>query len=98
MISKDKWAQLQKRLDELGVKENDLQENFVIGSGRGGQKLHKTANCVHLKHLPSGTAVKCQETRSLSNNRFYARRRLCDKLEAQQKDKKSKVYFAQFKT
>lgn len=36
------------------ILEGDLEERFVRGSGPGGQKTNKTANCVVLKHIPSG--------------------------------------------
>lgn len=36
------------------VLEDHLEERFVRGSGPGGQNVNKTANCVVLKHLPSG--------------------------------------------
>lgn len=67
---------------ELGVSEEDLLEKFVRGSGAGGQKINKTSNCVFLKHLPTGVAIKCQMDRSREMNRFLARRELCDQLEA----------------
>lgn len=35
--------------------EVDLEEQFVRGSGPGGQATNKTANAVVLKHLPTGT-------------------------------------------
>ena len=38
--------------------ESDLEEKFVRGFGKGGQKVNKTSNCVELKHLPTGIAVK----------------------------------------
>lgn len=34
--------------------EEDLEEAFVRGSGPGGQSVNKTANCVVLKHKPTG--------------------------------------------
>lgn len=36
------------------ILEGDLEERFVRGSGPGGQNVNKTANCVVLKHIPSG--------------------------------------------
>ena len=38
--------------------ESDLEEKFVRGFGKGGQKVNKTSNCVELKHLPTGISVK----------------------------------------
>lgn len=58
------------------LKEEDLEENFVKGSGAGGQKVNKTSNRVILKHLPTQLRVECQDTRSLQQNRKIARKRL----------------------
>nr|WP_237758947.1 peptide chain release factor-like protein [Legionella birminghamensis] len=74
----------------LEINENDLLEKFIIGSGRGGQNLHKTASTVYLKHIPSGLEVKCQEARSREDNRYFARMRLCEKLNSLISDEKSK--------
>ncbi len=81
MITPEKQALLRERLAALGVVPATLIERFVHGSGNGGQKLNKTASCVQLKHVPSGIEVKCQQTRSREDNRFFARRRLCELLE-----------------
>lgn len=90
MISSAKWQRLRERMQEMGVLENDLQEKFILGSGHGGQKLQKTASTVYLKHKPTGFEVKCQESRMRDDNRFYARRRLCDKYQAQILKEKTK--------
>ena len=68
-------------MEKLGLKEEDIIEKFILGSGRGGQKIQKTSSCVYLKHIPTGIEVKCQKDRSRDRNRFFARRELCDKLE-----------------
>lgn len=68
-------------MEELGVKEEDLRENFVRSSGPGGQKVNKTATCVFLVHVPTGLSVKCQQARSQAMNRFLARRLLLDQIE-----------------
>lgn len=81
MVTSKKWQQLHHQMENLEIFEADLKEKFIIGSGRGGQKLQKTASCVYLQHLPSGIEIKCQDTRSRENNRYYARRRLCEKIE-----------------
>jgi len=66
----------------LLLKEEDLEETFVRGSGAGGQKINKTSNRVVLVHLPTGIRVECQETRTLSQNRKIGRKRLLEKLDA----------------
>lgn len=81
-ISRDKWDQLAERMRKLGIRESDLVEKFILGSGRGGQKVNKTSSCVYLRHGPSGIEVKCQRERSREMNRFFAHRELCDELEA----------------
>ncbi len=80
-IRKEKWEELQKRMDKLKIKNEDLIEKFILGSGKGGQKVNTTASCVYLKHIPTGFEVKCQRERSRELNRFYARRKLCEKIE-----------------
>jgi protein subunit release factor B len=81
-VSVDKEAALQRRMAELGIREAEIDEKFVLGGGPGGQNVNRTASCVYLKHRPSGIEVKCQWTRSRALNRFLARRELCDELEA----------------
>ncbi|KAL5529120.1 hypothetical protein ACEPAG_5094 [Sanghuangporus baumii] len=74
-----------KRLSQERVKpelkEEDLEESFVRGSGPGGQSINKTSNNVQLLHKPTGIRVTCQETRSLQANRTIARKKLLDRLD-----------------
>jgi len=63
------------------LREEDLEENHVRGSGPGGQKINKTSNKVILVHMPTGLRVECQDTRSLQQNRKIARKRLRLKLD-----------------
>ncbi len=78
MVRPEKLEALRQRMLDLGIREEDLEEHFVKGSGKGGQKVNKTSNCVYLRHIPSGIAVKCHIDRSRELNRFLARRELCD--------------------
>ena len=80
-VSPEKTAELARRMEALGIREGDLVERFIKGSGSGGQKVNKTSSCVYLLHRPSGIEIKCQRERSQAMNRFLARRELCDKLE-----------------
>ena len=89
-ISQEKQASLRERLQSLGVLEADIEEQFLRGSGSGGQKVNKTASAVYLKHGPSGIEVRSQKSRSQSNNRFFARRELADRYEAEVLGKKTK--------
>lgn len=91
MISTEKWTKLKGWMQALGLEESDFIEKFIIGSGKGGQNLHKTASTVYLKHIPSGLEVKCQEDRSQENNRYYARLRICEKLHGLISEEKTKA-------
>ncbi len=71
-----------KRMTRLGIREDDLEEEFVRGSGPGGQKINKTSSTVVLRHVPTGLEVRCQKERSQVMNRHWARVELCDRLEA----------------
>jgi len=88
-ISTEKLTELEQRMQALGISDETLIEKFVRGSGAGGQKINKTSSCVFLKHLPSGVTVKCQAARSREINRFFARRELCEELEAVRDGKES---------
>ena len=90
MITQEKWEKLYERMAALQVREEDLTENFIRGSGSGGQKINKTSSCVQLRHVPSGVEIKCQSSRLQGSNRFFARRDLCDKLEERKLGAQSK--------
>ncbi|MCE9615266.1 MAG: hypothetical protein K8T26_13425 [Lentisphaerae bacterium] len=79
-VNVDKRDALELRLAKLGVRDADLIEKFILGSGSGGQKINKTSSCVYLKHIPTGIEIKCQQGRSRELNRFIARRELCERL------------------
>lgn len=67
-----KWLIVEEELDEVFLKG---------GRGPGGQKINKSNSKVQLTHLPTGTVVTCQYSRSQENNRKRAREILALKLE-----------------
>jgi len=79
MLDKKQQAILLE-MTQLGIHEDDLIEKFIQGSGKGGQKINKTNNCVFLKHKPTGITVRCQKDRKRSTNRVLARRLLIEKI------------------
>ncbi|KAI9686801.1 MAG: hypothetical protein M1820_010563 [Bogoriella megaspora] len=83
---------LPKSNQELWAKidDNEIEESFLRGTGPGGQKINKTSSAVQLKHIPTGVVVKCQETRSRSQNRKIARRILAERLEDMEKGSESR--------
>ena len=81
-VSEEKNRWLREKMAALAVREEDIEEQFVRSSGKGGQHVNKTSTCVQLKHKPTGAEVKCMKDRSQSINRFLARRELLEKIEA----------------
>ncbi len=80
-VSPEKEKKLREKLNSLGIYEKDIEESFIRSRGRGGQNVNKVATCVHLKHIPTGTEVKCQKARTQGLNRFHARVLLYKKIE-----------------
>ena len=83
-VTERKRTDLVHRMQKCGLIEKDLEETFVRSGGAGGQRVNKTSTCVHLKHIPSGLAVKVQKSRSQGLNRYYARKQMCELLENKQ--------------
>lgn len=55
-----KYSSYNKYIDYSKVpllKESDLHEQFVKGSGPGGSKINTTSSCVVLKHISTGRTL-----------------------------------------
>ncbi len=95
-VKPEKIKELNNKMKNLGIYEDDIVEKFILGSGRGGQKIQKTHSCVYIKHIPTGIEVKCQKERSRSLNRYYARKELVKKIEfklfKEKSEKQKKIY------
>jgi protein subunit release factor B len=77
--------EFEARLAALGMRSSDVEERFILGSGKGGQKIQKTSSCVWLKHRPTGVEARCQRGRSQVANRELAWTELTEKLEKQKR-------------
>jgi len=75
-----KYRQILSLIGDLGVNLDDIEEKFIRGGGKGGQKINKSTNAVQLRHLPTGTLVKYQQHRQRAMNRILALRELLEKL------------------
>ncbi|EXJ86505.1 hypothetical protein A1O3_03456 [Capronia epimyces CBS 606.96] len=71
--------------------DSEIHHSYLKGSGPGGQKINKTASAAQLTHIPTGIVVKCQATRSRSQNHTIAKRLLAEKVELLQKGDESRV-------
>lgn len=96
-VSEQKENALLRRMETCRLKESDIEEKFIRSGGPGGQHVNRRATCVYLKHTLTGLEVKMQQERSQSLNRFFARRRLCELLEAELGDGKTKEQLKQDK-
>lgn len=80
-VSPAKRDALLTRIQALRIDPGLIEESFVRGGGKGGQKINKTSNCVQLRYAPLGLLVRCQRERKRTVNRFLALRELVDQIE-----------------
>ena len=80
-VSPGKVEALLARIKRLNIDPSAIEESFIRGGGKGGQKINKTANCVQLRYAPLELVVRCQKERRRTVNRFLALRELVDRVE-----------------
>ncbi len=80
-ITPAKTEALKARIARLGIDLRLIEEQFIKGGGKGGQKINKTSSTVLLKYPPLGLIVRCQRERRRSLNRFLALREMVDEIE-----------------
>ena len=87
-LTDKKYQEILSLIDKLGINLLDIDEKFISGGGRGGQKINKSTNTVQLKHIPTGILIKYQKHRVRAMNRILALRELLEKMNPDSKKSK----------
>jgi len=69
-----------ERRDDFHIEKSDLRIDRYRSSGPGGQHANTTDSAVRITHIPTGTTVSAQESRSQHDNMHTAMTRLKNEL------------------
>ncbi len=85
-----------ERAAAVGLRHEDVEENFILGSGHGGQNRNKRSTAVQLVHHASGIEIRCFHKRMQHQNRMDAWEHLLKQLEERQLKEKQGEAHEQF--
>ncbi len=71
---------------KIEVKEAEIEMETFCSGGPGGQNVNKVASAVRIRHVPTGTIVKCQSQRSQLQNKAKAMEILYARLRKREED------------
>jgi len=67
-------------LQEIRIKESDIQFQAIRSSGPGGQHVNKVSSAIRAKHINTGLQVVVMDSRSQHQNKKIAIKRLQEKV------------------
>jgi peptide chain release factor 2 len=73
-------ADLLLLINDFEIKEEDIDWDYYMASGKGGQSVNTTYSAVRLTHKPTGIVITCQNERSQQQNKQMAIKYLKNKL------------------
>ncbi|KAK8024492.1 hypothetical protein PG993_012558 [Apiospora rasikravindrae] len=73
------------------IDPKDVRSEKMRAGGAGGQHVNKTESAIRLTHIPTGTVVSMQDSRSQHRNREDAWRLLRSRVAAQRREEQEKV-------